>query len=254
MTRAHAGGVAARIEALRRAIRHHDRLYYVLDRPEISDAAYDRLYRELVELERSHPRLVRLDSPTQRVAGEAAAAFGSVRHAAPMLSLDSTTERDDVARFTNALRRLSPDTHLVLEPKLDGLSIELVYERGSLTRALTRGNGVSGEDVTANARTIHSVPLRLGDEPLPPRYLSVRGEVVNRRLSGSQPCAPRARRGTLRESAKCRSRFIAAARSTDYRDTTVAVSRVRDPCLLGPFDANRFRGPGGAHIVGTAHP
>ena len=189
-------------------------MYYVLDHPEISDAAYDRLYRELVELERSHPRLVRPDSPRQRVAGEAAAAFGSVRHAAPLLSLESTTQSEDVRRFVNALRRLSPDTRLVLEPKIDGLSLELVYERGCLTRALTRGNGVSGEDVTANARTSHSVPLRLGDEPPPPRRLSVRGEVVmpiadfqavNRRLleRGEEPFAnPRnAAAGSLRQEA-----------------------------------------------------
>lgn len=173
-------GRAARAEALRRVIRRHDRLYYVLDRPEISDDEYDRLYRELVDLERDYPELITPDSPTQRVAGEAATAFDTLPHAAPMRSLESTTNLDEVRRFVDSVHRDAPDVKLVLEPKLDGLSVEIVYENGRLTRALTRGDGMNGEDVTTNARTLHSVPLRLFDKPSPPHHLSIRGEVLMR--------------------------------------------------------------------------
>jgi DNA ligase (NAD+) len=170
--------VARRIDDLRRAIRHHDRLYYVLDRPEISDAEYDRLFRELTRLEAGHPELVRPDSPTQRVSGGPAPEFASMRHAAPMLSLDSSSDDADVRRFVASVRRISNDIQLLLEPKLDGLSIELVYEHGRLTYAVTRGDGVEGEDVTANARTIRTIPLRLVDVRHVPHYVSIRGEAL----------------------------------------------------------------------------
>lgn len=170
-----------RIEALRREIRRHDHLYYVLDRPEISDAAYDRLFDELKRLEALYPDLVVPDSPTQRVAGAPLPAFPEVRHLAPMLSLEAVVDEEDVRRFVDRLRKALGRDRLafVAEPKLDGASIELVYERGALVRAGTRGDGERGEDVTANVRTIRSVPLRLAEDGRPaPERLSVRGEVL----------------------------------------------------------------------------
>lgn len=163
-----------RVERLRAEIRRHDHLYYALDRPEITDAEYDELFRELVRIERAHPELVTPESPTQRAAGEAVEQLPTVRHLAPMLSLDSfNNEREVVDR----LRRLGGESPFVVEPKFDGTSIECVYERGVLTSASTRGDGVKGEGVLTNVRTIKTVPLRLHGEKLP-RRLAVRGEVL----------------------------------------------------------------------------
>jgi DNA ligase (NAD+) len=180
---AHGGAPAAvrrRIEALRAAVRAHDYRYYVLDRPTISDAEYDRLYGELRRLEAAYPALVTPDSPTQRVAGAPLASFTAVAHLAPMLSLDSVTAENDVRRFDARVRDIlrRPRIRYMFEPKFDGLSIELVYRDGLLLRASTRGDGEHGEDVTANVRTIHAVPLRLHGAP--PRLLAVRGEAVMR--------------------------------------------------------------------------
>jgi DNA ligase (NAD+) len=173
----------ARAERLREEIRRHDYLYYVLDRPEISDAQYDALVAELRRLEARYPDLVTPDSPTQRVAGGLRQGFATVRHHAPMLSLESTVDAEDVRRFDARLRReVGSDVQYVLEPKFDGLSIEVVYEDGRFLSASTRGDGERGEDVTANVRTIRAVPLQLqaGAVP-PPQLLAVRGEVVMRR-------------------------------------------------------------------------
>jgi len=172
-----------RAERLRDEIRRHDYLYYVLDRPEISDARYDALVNELRRLEERYPDLVTPDSPTQRVAGGLRQGFAAVRHHAPMLSLESTVDAGDVRRFDARLQReVGSDVQYVLEPKFDGLSIEVVYEDGRFLSASTRGDGERGEDVTANVRTIRAVPLRLRDAGVPPpRLLAVRGEVVMRR-------------------------------------------------------------------------
>ncbi|HSH74541.1 MAG TPA: NAD-dependent DNA ligase LigA, partial [Longimicrobiales bacterium] len=167
---------------LRAELNRHSYLYYVEARPVISDAEFDELFDRLVVLERQHPGLVTPDSPTQRVGVEPQDKFETVAHVAPMLSLDSTQSHDDVRRFDDRVRKalgkgLEPD--YVLEPKLDGASIELVYEDGILTRAVTRGNGRAGESVTENVRTIPSVPLRLRTEERPaPALLAVRGEVM----------------------------------------------------------------------------
>jgi len=174
------GEARRRVEWLREEIRRHDHLYYVLDRPAISDAAYDRLFRELTALEARHPELVTPDSPTERVAGALRPAFTEVRHVAPMLSLDSVTDPDAVRRFDERIRReVRGPTAYTIEPKFDGLSLELVYERGRLTRASTRGDGVRGDGVTENVQTIRSVPLRLqtGRRPAP-ALLAVRGEAI----------------------------------------------------------------------------
>jgi DNA ligase (NAD+) len=171
------------VEHLREQIRRHDYRYYVLDRPTISDAAYDALVRELETLEAHYPGLVTPDSPTQRVAGQVREGFRTVLHRAPLLSLESTTGPETVRQFDRRIRAdLGPSVRYILEPKFDGLSIEVVYERGQLVSASTRGDGQRGEDVTANVRTIRAMPLRLRDGPFPiPRRLAVRGEVLMRR-------------------------------------------------------------------------
>jgi DNA ligase (NAD+) len=170
--------LARRAAGLRRQIDEHNYRYYVLDRPTISDAAYDRVFRELQEIERRHPELLRPDSPTQRVGAAPAEKFGSIRHATPMLSLDDAFSDEELTAFDRRVReRLGVDAvEYAAEPKLDGLAISLVYERGILVRGATRGDGVTGEDVTGNVRTIRSVPLHLlGDDH--PRVLEVRGEI-----------------------------------------------------------------------------
>lgn len=170
--------VAGRLEWLRGEIRRHDRLYYVEAKPEISDFEYDGLYRELRELEKAHPELVTEDSPTQRVAGEPLDAFKTVQHSIPMMSLDNTYDADDLRRFHDyVVKGLAGKKPLyVIEPKIDGVSISLRYENGVLVQALTRGNGKQGDDVTANIRTIPSVPLRLFVDS-PPEVFEARGEV-----------------------------------------------------------------------------
>ncbi|MBZ5558022.1 MAG: NAD-dependent DNA ligase LigA [Acidobacteriia bacterium] len=170
-----------RAEELRAAIRQHDYRYYVLDRPAISDAQYDRLFAELVRLEAAHPEIVTADSPTQRVAGEPLPAFTAIEHVAPMLSLESVTDADAVRRFDERIRASARGraARYVLEPKFDGLSLEVVYRDGVLLRASTRGDGERGEGVTENVRTIRSVPLRLRGTAVP-RMLAVRGEAIMR--------------------------------------------------------------------------
>jgi DNA ligase (NAD+) len=177
---------ARRISELREQVRRHDYRYYVLDDPEISDARYDALLRQLRELEAAHPELVTPDSPTQRVGGEASGTFGEVVHAVPMLSLENAFSEQDVLDFDRRVReRLDTDAlDYSAEPKLDGLAISLRYEAGRLTQAATRGDGSKGEDVTANVRTIRSVPLTLrGDVP---QLLEVRGEVFMSRRAFEQ--------------------------------------------------------------------
>ncbi len=172
-----------RVRELHAIIRHHDYLYYVLDRPEIADSEYDRLFAELQRLENSYPKLVTPDSPTQRVGGRALDEFPRVEHAAPMLSLDSDQAEAAVARFDERVRKALGvgRVEYVLEPKLDGASVELVYENGVLVRASTRGDGAVGEGITENVRTIAAVPLRLrDDERALPGFLALRGEVIMR--------------------------------------------------------------------------
>ncbi len=170
---------AARIEELRREIRRHDYLYYVLDRPEISDAQYDRLYRELVRLEDAHPDLVTPDSPTQAVGGRRAAAFAPVEHLAAMLSLDNATSADDLREFEARVKRALPHAKFeyVCEPKIDGLGVALLYAHGRFARGATRGDGRVGEDITENLRTIKAIPAALHGPLKSVRKLEVRGEV-----------------------------------------------------------------------------
>jgi len=169
---------AARAEELREQIRHHEHAYYVLDLPEISDAEFDALFLDLRRLEEENPKLVTADSPTQRVGGEASEQFAKVRHRSPMLSLQNAFDEDEIRAFDRRVRgAIGDDVHYCAELKIDGLAISLTYERGRLVRAATRGDGTVGEDVTANLRTIRSVPLTIEPVAGLPDVFEVRGEV-----------------------------------------------------------------------------
>lgn len=172
----------ARLVALRDEIRRHDYLYYVKAKPEISDSAYDRLFRELADLERAHPEWVTTDSPTQRVGAPPLSSLKKVPHEQAMLSLDSLVDPADVQAFDQRMKRELgvPGVEYTAEPKFDGLSVELLYEGGVFIRGATRGDGTTGEDVTVNLRTIRPLPLQLmSGSGYPPR-LVVRGEVYMR--------------------------------------------------------------------------
>src|SRR6202158_5555862 len=173
-----------KIESLREKIRHHEYLYYVLDHPEISDAEYDAMMRELQALEAEHPELIRADSPTQRVGGKPREGFVKVPHSSPMLSLDNTYNENELRDWERRVHELSgrSDVDYVCELKLDGMSLALVYEDGKLVRGITRGDGTVGEDVTLNVRTVRSVPLSIPKEKLKkagiPVDFEVRGELL----------------------------------------------------------------------------
>jgi len=197
--------------------------YYVLDEPSVDDATYDRHYDELVELEREHPELATPDSPTQRVGSAPSARFQKVRHLTPMGSLEKVTTDEGLAKWADDVRkRLDSEEPVayVIEPKIDGLAINLTYENGVFTRGATRGDGVQGEDVTVNLRTINTVPLRMLGEDAPP-LVEVRGEVympisgfreLNERLAGTkQKVAPNPRN--------------AAAGSLRQKDSTITAQR-----------------------------
>ncbi|MFH1368137.1 MAG: NAD-dependent DNA ligase LigA [Elusimicrobiota bacterium] len=170
--------IAANIERLSREIRKHDHLYYVKNQPEISDYQYDNLLKELEELEKKHPSLVTPDSPTQRVSGLAAPTFNPVKHTVPMLSLDNTYSHDEINEwFARVKKGLKNDKcELVVEPKIDGVGLALVYRNGTLLTGATRGDGETGEDITPNSKTIRNIPLKLSGQD-PPAFLDIRGEV-----------------------------------------------------------------------------
>ncbi|MFW6066196.1 MAG: NAD-dependent DNA ligase LigA [Planctomycetota bacterium] len=185
-----------RIEQLREEIRRHDWLYYVKAQPEISDRQYDKLLEELEQLEKKHPELVTADSPTQRVGGEPIKGFETVTHSVPMLSIDNTYNADEVREFDRRVRREVGDQkfHYLVDPKVDGVAVSLRYENGRLTLAATRGNGIQGDDITANVRTIRSVPLRLRGEDWP-AVVEARGEIYWPTSSFNEFNAGRAARG-----------------------------------------------------------
>jgi DNA ligase (NAD+) len=173
-----------KIEALREKIRHHEYLYYVLDRPEISDFEFDKLMQELQQLEAEHPNLITPDSPTQRVGGKPREGFVKVRHSSQMLSLDNTYSEEELRAWERRVHELSgrKDVDYVCELKLDGMSLSLGYDGGQLVRGVTRGDGTTGEDVTLNVRTVRSVPLSIPKEKLKqagiPGDFEVRGELL----------------------------------------------------------------------------
>jgi len=197
-----AAHIGHEIEQLRREIDYHNYRYYVLDNPVISDAEYDALFRRLVELEEAHPEFHSPTSPTQRVGAPPADKFETVRHTLPMLSLNNAMTENEFREFDRRVRRAlerERPVEYVVEPKLDGTAIELVYENGELTVASTRGDGINGENVTPNVKTIRSVPLRLlrADKKAPPvpSRLEVRSEVILPKAAFRQLNEERARRG-----------------------------------------------------------
>ncbi len=180
MTRDIPEGIALRAEALRNALHHHNYRYHVLDDPEISDAEFDRMMQELISLEAAYPGLSDPSSPTVRVGGPPLPKFATTRHSLPMLSLDNAFTDGDVIDFDRRIQRLldtGDEILYVAEPKMDGVAVELVYDAGRLVTASTRGDGVTGEVVTENVRTIRSVPLVLRNRPPAPPRIEVRGEV-----------------------------------------------------------------------------
>jgi DNA ligase (NAD+) len=176
--------VEKKVESLREKIRHHEYLYYVVDNPEISDADFDKLMRQLKDLEAEHPELVTADSPTQRVGGKPREGFVKVPHSSPMLSLDNTYSEEELRDWERRVHELTgrKDVDYVCELKLDGMSLALIYEAGKLVRGITRGDGSVGEDVTLNVRTVRSVPLSIPKEKLKkagiPADFEVRGELL----------------------------------------------------------------------------
>ena len=228
----------ARIDTLRNEIRRHDFLYYVKDRPEISDAEYDRLFRELSDLEAAHPELVTTDSPTQRVGAPPLEQLKKVRHERPMLSLDSILDRADVLAFDKRMQKELGEFGIdyTVEPKFDGLSVELVYEGGLFVRGSTRGDGTTGEDVTINLRTLRSLPLHLQSDAHPPARLVVRGEVYMR-LDDFQALN---RRITEREEDAFANPRNAAAGSLRQLDSRITAER---PLVVTCYEIMGQSGP-----------
>jgi len=228
----------ARASFLRRELARHNHLYYVLDTPEIPDAEYDRMFQELLGLERANPALRTLDSPTLRVGGAVRAGFEEVVHLRPMLSLDNAFEDQDVAAFVRQVESVLGvnEVDFAAEPKFDGLAISLVYEQGVLTRAATRGDGTTGEEVTANARTLRSIPLRLRTET-PPALLEVRGEVLMTKASFAA-LNDRQRAAEFKEYVNCRN---AAAGSLRVLDPSITAARKLDffAYALGEVDGGQ---------------
>ncbi|QHM71958.1 NAD-dependent DNA ligase LigA [Mixta intestinalis] len=212
--------VQDKITELRTTLRHHEYLYHVLDAPEIPDAEYDRLMRELRALEEQHPDLITADSPTQRVGAAPLTAFEQVRHEVPMLSLDNVFDEAGYLAFNKRVQdrlKSSDDITFCCELKLDGLAVSLLYEDGLLVRAATRGDGTTGENITANVRTIRAIPLRLHGDNIPAR-LEVRGEVFMNQ-SGFEKLNEEARRTGGKVFANPRNAAAGSLRQLDPRIT-----------------------------------
>ena len=220
---------AKRLEQLRDEIRKHDRLYYDEATPIISDHEYDRLYKELIALETQFPDLVTPDSPTQRVGGTPLKAFEQVSHLIPMLSLDNTYSEDELKNFYARIRRLVPNEQIpvVIEPKVDGVAVSLVYENGRLRQAATRGDGNVGDNITQNVRTIRSVPERLRGSTA--KLLEVRGEVYMDR-KGFQELNEERKKEGLPQFANPRN---AAAGSLKQLDPAIVAKRPLGIVLYG---------------------
>src|SRR5437762_4986198 len=218
-----------KIAQLREEIRKHDRLYYEEAAPIISDHEYDRLYKELVDLETQFPDLLTPDSPTQRVGGKPLQAFEQLRHLIPMLSLDNTYSEAEVKNFYARMQRLLPNEKIpvVIEPKVDGVAVSLIYENGKLRQAATRGDGNVGDNITQNIRTIRSVPERLRDRA--PKLLEVRGEVYMDRKGFEKLNDEREKQG-LPQFANPRN---AAAGSLKQLDPSIVVKRPLGIVLYG---------------------
>jgi DNA ligase (NAD+) len=223
--------IIAEVESLRQSLNAHNHRYYVLDQPSVTDQDYDLLLRRLQQLELDHPELISPDSPTQRVGSEPASHFDSVAHEVPMLSLDNAFDEIEMRAFDRRLRdKLDQDAELAYcaEPKLDGLAVSLLYENGELVRAATRGDGHRGENITANARTLSSIPLRLLGDQLP-RRIEIRGEVYME-LAGFAALNDNQRREGGKVFANPRN---AAAGSLRLLDSRITASRPLTFCSYG---------------------
>jgi DNA ligase (NAD+) len=228
-----------RLSELRDAIRHHEERYYIHHDPEIADQEFDRLLHELEKIEADFPDLVTIDSPTQRVAGRPIEGFASVQHLEPMLSLDNAYTEQELRAFDDRVRKMAGPRDAaiayVAELKIDGLSIALTYEDGTLVRGATRGGGVRGDDVTANVRTIRAIPLKLRGGP--PGRIEVRGEVYLPRASfeSGEPRARGAGRAAVRQPAqrrlpaRCATLILPWSPAGDCRR-----SPIRWSCRIGP--------------------
>lgn len=227
----------ARAGHLRELLNRYDYAYYVLNEPEIPDAEYDRLFRELQSLEQEHPELITPDSPTQRVGGQVGAGFQPVTHVVPMLSLANAFSQEDVRAFARRIREWlgSVETiEFICEPKLDGVAVSLLYENGLLNQAATRGDGYIGEDITANVRTIRSVPLRLAT-PTPPKLVEIRGEVYLPKAKFVE-LNRQARQQGQREFANPRNAAAGSLRQLDARITA------RRPLAIFGYSIARIEG------------
>lgn len=215
--------IISKVKKLREELRYHSYLYYVLDKPEISDFEFDKMYRELVDFESKYPELITPDSPTQRVGGKATGDFKKVEFKKPMLSLSNAFNGKELIEFDRSVKEtLNTDNiEYITELKIDGLSMNLIYEEGKLIRGLTRGDGKVGEDVTANVKTIKSIPLYI--ENAPP-YIEIRGEVFMPRLSFVSLNEKRDAAGIM-PFANCRN---AASGSIRQLDPNVTASRNLD--------------------------
>ncbi|CDL86075.1 NAD-dependent DNA ligase LigA [Xenorhabdus cabanillasii] len=230
------------INELRTTLRHHEYLYHVIDAPEIPDVEYDRLMRELQSLEEQHPELVTADSPTQRVGAAPLTTFEQVRHEIPMLSLDNVFDEESYLAFDKRIRdRLKDNRELVFccELKLDGLAVSLLYENGELVQAATRGDGTTGENITANIRTIRAIPLRLKGDNIPAR-VEIRGEVFMKQ-AGFEKLNEEARRTGNKVFANPRN---AAAGSLRQLDPRIAAKRpLTFYCYgIGVIEGGKFEG------------
>jgi len=237
-----ADNIQVEIERLREELNQHNHYYYVLDDPQLPDQAYDKLYRRLQQLEQENPQLVTADSPTQRVGSAPASHFESVQHEVAMLSLDNAFGEDEMLAFDQRLRdKLDTEVPGLVycgEPKLDGLAVSLLYEAGKLVQAATRGDGRNGENITANARTIASIPLRLLGDEIPAR-IEVRGEVYME-LAGFEALNDSQRKNEAKVFANPRN---AAAGSLRLLDSRITASRPLTFCSYGVGHSEGFELP-----------
>lgn len=209
-----------RLNKLKELIREHDYRYYVLDDPSIPDADYDDLFQELKEIEKDHPELVTSDSPTQRVGATPSKSFATVKHLSPMLSLDNAFSTDEIERFEQRIKQIlgsDRDIEYHCEPKFDGIAVSLLYEDGKLVRGATRGDGNVGEDITANIRTVMSIPLCLSGHQIP-KILEVRGEVYMPKASFLKVNKEAAKKGE-KEFANPRNAAAGSLRQLDPKIT-----------------------------------
>ncbi|NLT68947.1 MAG: NAD-dependent DNA ligase LigA, partial [Acidobacteria bacterium] len=211
---------AERIDELRRLIEHHNYKYYIEDDPEISDLEFDRLMKELQELEAQNPALLTPDSPTQRVGGQPIQGFREVQHAVPMLSIDNTYGELEVREFDARIRRLlgGASVEYVVEHKIDGVSASILFENGKFTLGVTRGDGSRGDDITHNLRTVRDIPLRLLARAKVPEVLEVRGEVYMTNTELSRLNRLQAERGE-RVFANCRNAAAGTLKLLDPRQS-----------------------------------